>query len=158
MRAKPTEIKALVSILEDGDHEDATSAVKAMLAHLEEMRIERVGYVLVTAPRSGKGLTRAVGPYSTRGEALKGIDRGHGAPFPQERMIPAVLTSPGSIEAFREATEAIATSRYCGGCLHPTFAHMDMRWNAAIAQRGKPAPKPDWRPAGCVACDCKEKF
>lgn len=159
MRARPTEIKALVSILEDGEHENATSAVKAMLAHLEEMRIERTGYILVTAPRMGKGLTHAVGPYSTRDEALRGIVKGHGGPFPGERMVPATLRSPGSLEAFREATEAIATSKWCGVCSHPTFAHIDKRWNATLPVKGKQV-KPDWRQPGCVCpgCECKERY
>lgn len=155
MRAKPTEIKALVSILEEGQHEDATAAVKAMLAHLEAMRSQERYLVLLWSHNQGKGSTSAVGPFTTLGQVQKSIEKGHGALSEASRPRAAYLSHPQALEASRDATEALVAAYHCQACGHPQLSHWSTHWWPVGRRR---SAKDRGNPPGCILCDCKEKY
>lgn len=157
MRAKPTEIRALVSILEEGEHEDATAAVKAMLAHLEDMRSQERYLTLLWHHIPGKGLTSAVGPFTTLGQVQKAIEKGLGALSEASRPQAVYLSHPLALEPPEEGTEALVSAYHCQGCRHPKLGHWDKHWWPVGRQK---SAKDKGNPPGCTipGCDCRERF
>lgn len=145
MRAKPSEVKALVPVLE-ADHESVEDAAKAVLETLSDLRRDDRQLLLI---RYQDGRPVIGMPFSTVGQVQKALQKGLGGPG----WALAYLRTPESVEASREAIEAVVEASHCNTCQHPRAAHIEKKWNEALKGPAK------WREPGCSIpnCTCKER-
>lgn len=98
--ARPTEVKAVVALLEQ-PAESVTELAKAIIATVDEARQDRTDYVVV---RQLNGLADGFGPYATYAQAAKAIEGNKIPAIDGTRFFALPVRSPHQAEqAFAQA-------------------------------------------------------
>lgn len=100
-RPRPTEVKAIVALLE-GEAEDVEELAVRVIQTLDEARADRPGFIVVKAHQGQ--LTYAYGPWATRLQAEKGLAKG--LAIEGESYGICKLWSPLHAEKAQEAADA----------------------------------------------------
>lgn len=96
MTARPSEIKALAELLDNGGHESSEQAAKAAILELDRLREDLVRHALVTwLPASN--MVFVEGPYRSEGEARRAGEGGRSGVSQWSNMDPGARTVLGTL-------------------------------------------------------------
>lgn len=103
MAPKPTHVKRVAELLQDGDFETPEDMAKAVINLVDELRKNDKTYMLVS--QLGDCIYLGVGPFATHNQAVKAMERGHVpiADFGKHAIVPTrtpehVLDAMGQLD------------------------------------------------------------